>query len=158
MRRLGLVAVVAAVALGALAGTASARTATPCVFNKSAGVIVKNHVAVVVYCGSAKMTIKSAGKTSRFAGGACYKLGGSLTVAMGKFTTLGRTPLYSAALLAVPAEGDGTYRLAVITVQHKGKQQAANKVRVVVADKRSKGTFSGQFQKGAKFTGTFTCK
>jgi hypothetical protein len=159
IRRLALVAALAVAALGVLTGSSSAGTAeVRCMPNKSVGVRIVNHVTVVVYCGSAKLTIKSAGKTTRYSGGACYKVAGSLNVGLGKLTTLGHTPLYRAVLLVIPAVGDGTYRLAVMTVQQKGKQQAANKVRAVVMGNRSKGTFSGKFQKGAKFTGSFTCK
>jgi len=158
MRRLALAAVVALAAVCALAGSSAARTDAACVYNKKAGVIIVNHTAVLVYCGSAKMTIKSAGKTTLYKGGACYKVAGSLNVGMGKFTPLGRTPLYTAVLFVIPAAGDGTYKLGVITIEHKGqKVQAANGLKVVVKGHRSRGTFSGKFPQGATFTGTFTC-
>ena len=159
MRRLALVAVLSLSILGALAGSSSARTDAACIYNKQAGVMIVNHTAVLVYCGSAKMTIKSAGKTATYRGGACYKVVGSLNIGMGKFTPLGHTPLYTAVLFVIPAAKDGTYRLGVITIEHKGqKVQAANRIKVIVKGNRSKGTFSGKFPQGATLTGSFTCK
>ena len=47
----------------------------------------------------------------------------------------------------------------MLHVQHKGKLETlANNVKVVVKSNLSRGTFSGKFDKGAKFTGSFTCK
>ena len=78
---------------------------------------------------------------------------------MGKWTSISSPPLYKAVLFVIPADKDGTYRLGTITIQNKGKPtQAANRIKVVVSGNRSKGTFSGKFPKGAKFTGSFTCK
>ena len=158
-RRLALVAVVALAAVGALAGSSAARTDGACIYNKKAGVTIVNHTAVLVYCGSAKMTIKSAGKTTTYKGGACYQVVGSLNIGLGKFTPLGHAPLYTAVLFVIPAAGDGTYRLGVMTIEHKGqKVQAANRIKVIVKGNRSRGTFSGKFPQGATFTGSFTCK
>ncbi len=56
------------------------------------------------------------------------------------------------------ATGDGTSRLGVLTLQSKGKELDAAKVKVVISGHRTRGTFSGKFQKGPKFTGSFTCK
>jgi hypothetical protein len=159
MRRLALAGVLALAVLGVLAGSSSARTDAACIYNKQAGVKIVNHTAVIVYCGSAKLTITSNGKTTHYRGGACYPVAGSLSVGMGKFTPLGRTPLYSAVLFVVPGDKDGTYRLGVITVENKGQKiKAANQIKAVLTGKRTKGTFSGKFPQGAKFTGSFTCK
>jgi hypothetical protein len=158
IRRLAILAALTVAGLSLFAGTSSARSEGKCIPNKQAGVFIVNKTAVLVYCGTAKMSIKSNGKTTRYAGGACYKLVGTLNVGMGKWTTIGHAPLYSAVLLVLPAPGDGTYRIGVITIQKKGRPTlAANHVKAVVKAHRSKGTFSGKFLKGAKFTGSFTC-
>ena len=79
---------------------------------------------------------------------------------MGKFTPLGRTPLYNGLLFVIPADKDGTYRLGVLTIQNKGKQaRLANhdqggRHREALARARS----AASSRKGAKFTGSFTCK
>jgi hypothetical protein len=158
-RRLALVAALAVASLGLFAGASSARVEGKCIPDKQAGVKVVNHVAIITYCGHAKLTLTAGGKTTHYKGGACYKQPGTLNVGMGKNTQLGYTPVYDALLLVIPAVGDGTYRIAVLTVAHKGQKppQIANHVKVVVTNKRSRGTFSGQFLKGAKFTGSFTC-
>ncbi len=159
MRRLALVAVLALSVLGVLAGSSSARTSAACIPDKKAGVTITDHTAVIVYCGHARLTITSNGKTTHYRGGACYPVVGSLSVGMGKFTPLGRTPLHSAVLFVVPADKDGTYRLGVITIENKGqKVKAANQIKAVLTGKRTKGTFSGKFPQGPKFTGSFTCK
>ena len=165
-RRLALVAVLALAVVGVLAGSSSARTETKCIPNKEVGVttekVGKTYVTLIVWCGTAKMTIKSNGQTTHYKSGSgmCLKEGGTLDVGFGKFTKLGFTPLYDAALFVIPALGDGTYRTAVLTVEHKGQKnlQVANHVKVIVTNKRSRGTFSGQFLKGPKFTGSFTCR
>jgi hypothetical protein len=159
MRRLLVLAALAASGLAVFAGTSPADTVRKCIPNRQAGIEVKNHVAVIVYCGSAKATVRAAGKTTRYTGGACLRIAGTLNVGIGKFTNLSYPPLYTAFFLVVPAATDGTFRLAVLTIQHKGKKTlTANRVRVVVSGKRSRGTFSGTFLKGPKFTGSFTGK
>jgi hypothetical protein len=159
MRRLLVVAALVVSSLAVLAGPSSADSIRKCIPNREAGIETKNHVTVIVYCGSAKATIISAGKTTKYSGGACYKVAGTLNVDIGKFTTLHHAPLYTAFLLVIPAAGDGTFNLAVLNIQHKGqKDQTANKIHAVVKGKRSRGTFSGKFLSGPKFTGSFTCK
>jgi hypothetical protein len=159
-RRLVVLAVFAVAGLGVFAGTSSADSVRKCIPNREAGIEVKNHVTAIVYCGSAKVTLLTGGKTTRYSGGACLRVAGTINVGMGKFTTIGHTPLYTSFYLRAPAGSDGTFNLGVLTVQSKGKSLNANKVKVVVTGKRSRGTFSGKFVDGSKskFTGSFTCK
>jgi hypothetical protein len=157
-RRLAMLAVLAVAGLGLLTGTSSA-AGVKCIPNKSPGLEVVGQTTVTVFCGSAKLNITSAGKTTRYTGGACYKASGTLNVGMGKFTSLRSAPLFKGVLFVMPAYQDGVYRIAVITIQNKGKPTlAANHVKAVVGGNRSKGTFSGKFSNGPKFTGSFTCK
>jgi hypothetical protein len=158
MRRLALVAVLAAAGLGVVASTSTAATPGPtkCIPNQKIGFFVKNGAAVYVYCGSARLTITSAGKTIRYSGGACYRPGAGLEVGFGRFTQAGHLPLYNAVWFVIPGTKNGTYRRAVIAIQHKGqKVQAASGVKAVVRGPR--GTLSGKFSKGAPFIGSFSC-
>ena len=157
-RRLALVAVLAVASLGLLASSSSADSYRKCIPNKEAGVWVHNHVTFLLFCGSAKVTYHSAGKTTHYDGGACYKIVGSFIVGVGKFTTLGHTPVYSAFYLVSPLPQDGSTKLGVLTLQRKGLRLAANKLSMKVTGGRSRGTFSGKFPKGAAFSGSFTCK
>jgi hypothetical protein len=153
------VAVVAA-SVAALTAGGSSAAGRPCIPDKQAGVLIVNRTAVIVYCGHAKATVKSGGKTTLYGNGACYAAAGNLLVGVGKYTSYSRPKaLFNAFYLVIPAAKDGTFRLGVLHIQRKGKLEAiANNVKVVVKGKRSRGTFGGKFDKGAKFTGSFTCK
>ena len=155
-----MVAAFAVAGLGVFAGTSSADSVRKCVPNREAGIEVKNGVTAIVYCGSAKATLVAGGKTTRYSGGACLVVAGTLNVGVGKFTTLGHTPLYTSFFLVIPAAADGKFKLAVLTVQSKGKSLHAANVTAVVTGKRSRGTFGGKFLDGSKskFSGSFTCK
>jgi hypothetical protein len=158
MPRLALAAVLAVAGLGVLAGPSAAATPGPskCVPNVRMGFFVKNGAAVYVYCGSARLTITSAGKTTRYSGGSCYRPGRGLEVGVGRFTQGARVPLYNAVWFVIPGTKNGIYRRAVIAIQRKGqKVQGASGVKAVVRGPR--GTFSGKFPKGASFTGSFSC-
>jgi hypothetical protein len=164
MRRVFLVlAVLVAASLALTASTASAKVVRPCIPNKQAGLGREGTTNLVLYCGSAKLTIKSAGKTTKWGGngtGMCLKLVGDLVVGFGEYTTTSSPKaIHSSLVLIIPAPSDGTYKLGTLQVQHKGQatKNAAN-VHAVIKSKRSRGTFSGTFLHGAKFSGSFTCK
>jgi len=159
VKRLLVLLTVLAASLSVTA-TASPASGSTCIPDKKIGVEVVKGVAVIVYCGHAKTTLKSDGTTTHYTKGACYRTLGNLSVAMGKYTALSHPKaLFNAFLLVIPARKDGTYRRAVLTVQRKGKiATVANNVTVVVKSKLTRGTFKGKFEKGAKFSGSFTCK
>ena len=166
MRRLlALLAVLAAasaISVGA-ASAPAASTSLKCVPDKQAGIQVVNHVALIVYCGHAKLTLREGATVTHWGGkndGMCLHTAGNLTVGFGKYTAiLHPIALSNSLVLVIPATKDGTFRLSVLTKQRKGKKAiAANNVKVVVSGKLSRGTFSGKFQNGPKFTGSFTCK
>jgi hypothetical protein len=152
-----LAAATLALALGASSSPAAGRK---CIPDKQAGIQVDDGVTLIVYCGHAKGTLKGAIKTTKYTKGACLKTVGNLSVGFGRYTTPRHpTAVSESFFLVTPATKDGTYRLAVLHVQHKGKKETiANNVKVVVKDKLSRGTFSGKFTNGLKFTGSFTCK
>jgi hypothetical protein len=160
-RLLVLAALLAASALAVGTASAPARPlAGRCIPDKQAGVQVVNHVALIVYCGHAKLTLKTGHTTKLWTNGMCLKTAGNLTLGFGKYTALLHPiALSNSLVLVIPAAGDGTFRLGLLTVQKKGqKATVADKVKVVVKGKRSRGTFTGRFLKGATFTGSFTCK
>jgi hypothetical protein len=160
-RLLVLAALLAASALAVGTGSAPARPLLgKCIPDKQAGLQVVNHVALIVYCGHAKLTLKNGAKTTHWTKGMCLKTAGNLTVGFGKYTAiLHPIALANSLVLVIPAASDGTYRLGLLTIQKKGeKATVADKVKVVVKGKRSGGAFSGKFPKGAKFTGSFTCR
>jgi len=159
MRRLFLLIALAAAAVSVLAGTSQAKTVRPCKPNVQPGLEIVNKTNIIVFCGSAKTTVKFGDKTYHFTDGACYKAVGSLNIGIGKYTATATHPPYFTSLyLVAPATQDGTYRLGVLTAQIKGKAYTSAKVKVIVKAKRSRGSFAGKFDKGLTFTGTFTCK
>lgn len=161
MRRLFLLTALCAAAVSVFAGTSQAKTIRKCKPNLQYGLEVMDKTNIIVFCGSAKATVKFNGKTYHFTNGACYKAVGSLNVGIGKYTTtITHPPYFTSLYLVVPATQDGTYRLGVLTVQFKGKSyETTASTKVIVKNKRSRGSFAGKFTKGGPtFTGTFTCK
>jgi hypothetical protein len=159
IRRLVLLAALVAAAFSVSAGVSSAKVIQKCVPNVRPGGEIVNGASIRIFCGSAKATIHAGGVTSKRSNGACYtEAVSSLVIGLGKYTRPGPAPLYPAMFLAVAAAKDGTFNDGVLTFQSKGKTLNAGHVKVVVRGKRSYGTFSGQFIKGPKFTGSFTCK
>jgi len=152
------VLVVAGVALTAT--TASATVIRKCVPDKEAGTERDGSVTLITYCGHAKLTLTSAGKTTHWKNGMCLKIIGVLRVGFGKYTTFATPkPISVSLILTIPLPGDGTSKLATVEIQRKGqKTKDAAHVRAVVKGNRSRGTFSGTFLQGAKFSGSFTCK
>ena len=158
MRRF-LVLAALAVGCSVFAGSSSANVIVKCVPNIKPGTEVVDHVTLRIFCGSAKATIKTSSTTYKRSNGGCFRVVGSLTVGLGKYTaSVTHAPLYPAAFIVVPADTDGTYRFGVVTLQSKGKSMVASKVRVIVSGKRTRGTFSGKFTNGPKFSGSFSCK
>jgi hypothetical protein len=159
-RLLVLLAVVAASSLAVNAAAAPVKTIRKCIPDREAGIDRVGSVTLITYCGHAKLTLKQGTKATTYTNAMCLKTPGNLTVGFGKYTAIVQPlALSNALVLVAPAAGDGTYRLSLLTVQKKGKKATlANNVKVVIAGKRSRGTFSGRFDKGAKFTGSFTCK
>ena len=163
MKRVYLVlAVLVAASLAVTASTASASTIRKCIPNKEVGTERNGSVTLIIYCGSAKLTIKSGGFTTKWGGGTgmCLRLAGDLVVGFGKSTTFATPkPAAVSLVLTIPAPTDGTFNAATIEIQRKGHPtKDASHVHAVVKGKRTRGTFSGTFLHGAKFSGSFTCK
>ena len=159
-RALVILTVLVAASLALTATTASATTIRKCIPDKEAGTERNGSVTLITYCGHAKLTLKSGGKTTHWKGGMCLKIVGVLRVGFGKFTTFATPkPVSVSLILTVPAGQDGTFNLATLEIQHKGQKTLdASHVHAVLKNHRSRGTFSGTFLSGPKFTGSFTCK
>jgi hypothetical protein len=160
-RALLLAAAVAATALAMNVASAPARSLNgKCVPDRTAGVQIVDHVALIVYCGHAKLTLKQGTTVTHWTKGMCLKGAGTYNVGFGKYTAiLHPIALANSLVLEAPAPHDGTYRRALLTIQKKGKTaKVAGNVKVVLKGNRSRGTFSGKFPSGVKFTGSFTCK
>jgi hypothetical protein len=158
MRRVLVLAALAAACLSVLAGVASANVIQKCVPNVRPGVEVTNGTRYRLFCGSARAIVHAGGVTSMRSNGACYRVPGSMTVGLGRLAITGSKPDSPAFYLNVGATGDGTYRIGVVELQSKRNALNASKVKVVISGKLTRGTFSGKFQNGPTFTGSFTCK
>jgi hypothetical protein len=158
IRRLVVLAALVAAAFSVAAGVSSAKVILKCVPNVRPGTEIVNRVTLRIFCGSAKATVHAGGITYKRSNGACFPTPGSLTIGIGHFTTVGNKALYPSLFMVVGAGHDGTFRTGVIELQSKGKTQNAGGAKVVLSGKRTRGTFSGKFLKGPKFTGSFTCK
>ena len=74
-RALLLAAAVAATALAMNVASAPARPlASNCVPDKQAGVQIVNHVALIVYCGHAKLTLKQGSTVTHWTKGMCLRI------------------------------------------------------------------------------------
>jgi hypothetical protein len=158
MRRVPVAAALAAAVFAALAASSSANVIEKCVWNARPGTEVVNKAAIRIFCGPAKATVHAGGVTSKRSNGACYKAPGSVTLGLGKYSVAPYTPIAAGLLLVIPAPKDGRYSNAFLTLLSKGKSSVATKVKAVLSDNRSRGTFSGTFVHGPRFTGTFSCK
>jgi glutamine amidotransferase-like uncharacterized protein len=159
MRRLLLPAALVVACLAVFAGASSAKVISKCVPNVRPGIQVVNKLTIRVFCGTAKATVHAGGITYKRSNGACYlEAVSSLVIGLGKYTGTGIKPLYPALFMAIGAPKDGTYHSGTLTLQRKGKILTSNNLTVVVSGKRTHGTFSGKFEKGPSFTGSFTCK
>jgi hypothetical protein len=159
MTRIVFLLAVCAVGTLVWAGSSAGKSGAylPCVPNKKLGVKSYGKVRVVLYCGSAKATVHMQGKTVHFSDGLCFRVPGNFEVGIGKYTSQG-SPKFKAFLLNAPAFGDGTFRNQVIHFQLPGKDYLSAKNKVVIAGKRTRGTFSGKLMSGVLFNGSFTCK
>jgi hypothetical protein len=159
-RVLVILAVLVSAGVALTATTASATVIHKCIPDRQAGTERDGSATLITYCGHAKLTLKSAGKSTHWKNGMCLKIIGVLRVGFGKYTTFSTpNPISVSLILTIPLATDGTSKLATIEIQHKGqKTKNASHMRAVVRGNRSRGTFSGTFLQGAKFSGSFTCK
>ena len=154
------------VPLAVLAATqgASARPAS-C----KAGVINFGGVQARVFCGPAKATVKTGGKTLKFSQGSCDKTSTYFNINVGT-VVLGTPnkpkPNYFGVVVgktfgttAPPAGKDGTYKNGVIAVVYASKGYAirADMNTITLAKGRSKGSFKAVTLGGKTVTGTFSC-
>jgi hypothetical protein len=156
VRRALVFSAFAALALVAAAG-AGTRSAEAC----KPGIRTIGKTTYRIFCGPASASVKVGRKTHSLRNGSCLTVGGKVfTLSIGTLTMSKRKPRYSYLGVTVPqAKRDGIYRRAVVTWAFGGKRYSLDNVKVRLAGKRTRGTFSGRIVgKTATVTGSFRCK
>lgn len=134
-----------------------------------AGVIKFGGVQARVFCGPAKATVKTGGKTFKFSQGSCDKTSTYFDVNIGT-VVLGTPnkpkPNYFGLVIGKtfgtsgpPAGKDGTYKNGVVAVVYASKGYAirADMNTITLTNGRSKGSFKAVTLEGKSVTGTFSC-
>ena len=147
-----LVALAATAAVGA--GTRRAEACKP-------GIHRIGTTTYRVFCGPASASLKIGRKTQSFRSGSCLTVGGRVfTLSIGKLSTSTGKSRYRFLGITVPnAKRDGVYRFAVVTWAYGGKRHSLANVKLRLAGKRTRGTFSGRIVGGTgRATGSFRCR
>jgi hypothetical protein len=155
--RRALFAVVLAALTAAAAAGAGTRGAEAC----KPGIRTIGTTTYRVFCGPASATVKVAGKKHSFRKGSCLTVGGRVfTLSIGSLKMTKGKARYGYLGVTVPnAKRDGVYRVAAVSFAYGGKRYSLSTVKVRLAGKRTRGTFSGRIVgKGGKVTGSFRCK
>jgi hypothetical protein len=149
-------------ALVMLAATAAAGAATKAAAVCRPGTQKVGSVVYRVYCGPASATVKVGGETHAFHNGSCVRVGITkvFTMSIGKLTISKGKPRYNYfGVTVVGANGDGTYRRAVVTWAFGGERQALSSVNLRLTHKQTRGSFSGRATGSHDtVTGSFRCK
>ena len=148
-------------ALIALAATAAATAATGSARACKPGIRPIGTTTYRVFCGPASASVRVAGKKHSFRKGSCLTVGGRVfTLSIGSLKMSRGKPRYAYLGVTVPnAKRDGVYRGAAVSFAYGGKRYSLSAVKVRLAGKRTRGTFSGRIvgRKGAA-RGSFRCK
>ena len=172
MRAIGVIGVLAVVALGGAAVAAAPAARTGC----TPGPFTSNGSSGVAFCGPATAKAKVGSKTYTFDNGTCTKTKTYLYLNLGNEVLSGPKQKYSYFGLLVGAypgatsgtkssPKDGTYTGGLVTIRYKGKTTfilngAGDKtVKITLKNGRKAGTFSGTtfLAPHLKVTGSFTC-
>ena len=133
----------------ALAGTRS----TSC----TAGVRTVGGAKVRTFCGPAKATAKTAGKTFSFSGGQCEVSQGFFTVNIGSITLPPAKAKFAYLGIDVKPPRAGVHRNQIVSWQVPGKGYSILGATVTVSAGLKSGTFSGRVIGGGAATGSFSC-
>lgn len=148
-KRTAIVALAAAATSILAAGTGTAATA-----GCKAGVTSVDGSPARVFCGPAKATVQTRGKTLSSRQGACDAAGGGLVVNIGTFVAGGTSKRPYFGLLVTSAR-PGTYARQQLSYRSGAVHDAAF---VTVKLKGSRGgTFAGTALGGGRVTGSFSC-
>lgn len=145
-------------ALAASAGPAAAKT---CPYP-----VTVNGINVLVYCGSAKATVKVGAKTFVFEHGQCKKLGSSFYANFGDIVTqtVKKAPdsfQIIAGTDARPATKDGSYGGTTVMMSKSGQAYLADALTLTLTHNMRAGTLVGKIEPigdaRAAFRATFSC-
>jgi hypothetical protein len=155
-----------AVAAASCAVAAAAAPASPVRAACTPGVHPFGDVSARTFCGPAKATLVTGGRTIRFSGGECQRGPAYVSVNIGTVVlgvsrkpreyfglNVGKVPLLGGS----PAAHDGTFPAQAIAAHHGTKGYAILQGSVTLAGGRTRGTFSGKVLGGGTAHGTFRC-
>jgi len=162
---IGLAATAVALVSASVAASASARAGC------TAGESTIGGVKYETFCGPAKATVKTGGKTLSFSNGACVMTGSYFTINVGATQLLATAkpvkPYFGLDVGKVPggaefggraAGGDGTYgNVPVSFVSNSGVKYLVLGATVKLTNGRKAGSFSGKLLAGGTASGTFSC-
>ena len=124
-------------------------------------------ISVLVYCGSAKATVKLGATTIRWKNGQCLKVGSNFYVNIGDIVTQPVTKAPDsfqvvAGTSAKPATKDGTYPGTTVMMSHSGHGYLADALVLTLAHGTKAGTLKGTIESTSSnakyaFHATFSC-
>jgi hypothetical protein len=119
------------------------------------------------YCGPASAVVKVGGRTLRYSGGSCRRTAVALELNIGTAIVDAKAPRTFPRHFGVmvgrvfgvgkPAPRDGTYSGGTLVFADHGKRFASLSTKLVLAGKRTRGTFAGRVLGGPSVSGTFRC-
>jgi hypothetical protein len=148
---------VAVVALLAGVGLAGSALAGPRSSSCTAGVHTVGGANVRTFCGPAKATAKTAGKTFSFSGGQCSVTQGYFTVNIGSITLPPAKAKFAYLGIDVKPPRAGVHRNQIVSWQVPGKGYSIIGATVTVRAGLKSGTFAGRVIGGGNATGSFSC-
>jgi len=154
-----VIAIGCAAALLAVAGPGGASSAgsTSC----TAGVKTVGGATQRTFCGPAKATVKIGGKTLRFSGGKCEKLGGFYTVNIGTITLPPSKPKSMYFGFTTTKKRGGRYKVfgnVTVAWETPGTRYALGNGTVKISSSMKRGSFAGTtILASQKATGSWTC-
>lgn len=154
MKSIALLGSVAACALALGASPAAARV---CPYNGTV-----NGQSVLIYCGTAKATVKMGSQTFTLKNGQCKKAVGNFYLSFGDVVTQQTKKAPDSFLVIATASKDGTYSGTTVMVTRSGHGWLADSAKLTLTHATKAGTVTGTLgstQTNAKVALhlTFTC-
>lgn len=154
MSKVVLASAAAACALAAGAAPAAAKT---CPYPGTV-----DGQSVLIYCGSAKATVKTGATLVHWKNGQCKKAGGNFYLSFGAVVTQLTKHAPDSLLLIATAKRDGSYPGTTVMMTKSGKSYIADSVTLTLTNSTRAGTATGTLESttsNAKpaFHATFTC-
>ncbi|HEY2074461.1 MAG TPA: hypothetical protein VGG88_12865 [Gaiellaceae bacterium] len=128
----------AACALAAGAGSASAQTCP------HPGTV--NGISVLIYCGSAKATVKMGSQTFKLKNGQCKKAAGNFYLSFGDVVTQQVKKAPDSFLVIATATKDGTYSGTTVMATRSGHGWLADSAKLTLTHATKAGTVAGTLE------------